>query len=241
MGSERKRDAFGVPYNEESVPWDQKAEPTPIANIRQMVATLQASMFQPIEEEPLPQVNEDLILRGTMLLLEGIGCLDRDGTPREGMEDTPQRVVRMWKEFIEYDPGTLDTAFESVTADQIVLVSGMRVWSFCEHHLLPFWCDVSIAYIPVGQVLGLSKLARIAHKFAHQPQIQERLSNQIADCVQELSGSPDVAVICAGEHLCMTMRGIRTPALMQSSITRGAFREDPSTRAELFALLNRGR
>lgn len=156
---------------------------------------------------------------------------------REGLIDTPRRWARWWMDFVGYEPGTLDTTFESVSHDQLVLVSGMRVWSLCEHHLLPFWCDVTVAYIAAGEVLGLSKFARIAHQAAHRLQLQEQLIRQIADTVEHITGSADVAVLGTGEHLCMTMRGIRTPARMTSSILRGQFQSDPDRRAELFALL----
>lgn len=155
---------------------------------------------------------------------------------RPGIVETPRRWANWWREFVEYDTGKLDTVFESVTVDQMVAVSGIRVWSLCEHHLLPFWCDLTIGYIAGEHVLGLSKFARVAHKYAHKLQIQERLVQEIADDIQRLTGSPDVAVSAAGEHLCMTMRGIKTPALMRSSVMRGAFRNDGRARAEFFAI-----
>ena len=86
---------------------------------------------------------------------------------REGLLETPRRIANFWREFIEYEPGKLDTTFSSVKHNQMVAVTGMRVWSMCEHHMLPFWCDVSVAYIAEDKVLGLSKFARIAHKNAH--------------------------------------------------------------------------
>ena len=156
---------------------------------------------------------------------------------REGLRETPRRWASWWLDFIGYEPGTLDTTFESTSHDQLVLVSGMRVWSLCEHHLLPFWCDVTVAYIAAGEVLGLSKFARIAHQVAHRLQLQEQLTSQIADEVERITGSEDVAVLGTGEHLCMTMRGIRTPAKMTSSVIRGRFLRDTERRAELFALL----
>src|SRR5579864_7086127 len=100
---------------------------------------------------------------------------------REGIRETPRRWADAWREFIEYNPGTTETTFASTSIDQIVCVSGLRVWSLCEHHLLPFWCDVSIGYIPNAKVLGLSKFARIAQQFAHRLQLQERLGQQVAD------------------------------------------------------------
>lgn len=155
---------------------------------------------------------------------------------REGLQDTPRRFASMWREFIEYDAGKLDTAFEAITCDQLVIVSPIRVWSMCEHHLMPFWCDVSIGYIPHDKVLGLSKFARIAQDKAHQLQLQERLVSQIADEITALTGSPDVAVMARGEHLCMTMRGIKSNALMTSSVMRGVFSDNPAARNEFLVL-----
>jgi GTP cyclohydrolase I len=134
---------------------------------------------------------------------------------RPGIQDTPRRWANWWAEFMDYQPGKTDTAFEAITSDQMVTISGMRVYSLCEHHLLPFYADIHIGYIADGHVLGLSKFARIAHQFAHRLQIQEQLTNQIADEVVKLTGSEDVAVLAEGEHLCMTMRGIKTPAILR--------------------------
>jgi GTP cyclohydrolase I len=156
---------------------------------------------------------------------------------REGLQGTPQRWANWWREFIEYDPGKTDTTFNSVSTDQVVCVSGMRVFSLCEHHLLPMWCDVAIGYVPDGKVLGLSKFARIAHQYAHRLQVQERLGHQIADEVSRVTGSKHVAVLIKGEHLCMTSRGIRTPAVMTSSVMRGCFRTDANLRAEFMQMI----
>ncbi len=156
---------------------------------------------------------------------------------REGLLDTPQRWADWWREFIEYDPGVTETCFEATSTDQMVCVSGIRVSSLCEHHLLPFWCDVAIGYIPCEKVLGLSKFARIAHKFAHRLQLQERLAQQIADEVSRITGSQDVAVVLKGEHLCMTARGIRTPGIMTSSVMRGVFRSESDARMEFLRLI----
>lgn len=157
---------------------------------------------------------------------------------RDGLRDTPRRWANFWREFMEYEPGTLNTTFKSVSTDQMVVVSGMRIWSLCEHHLMPFWCDVSIGYIAQERVLGLSKFARIAHKYAHRLQLQERLVTQIADEVAKFTESKDVAVLAVGEHLCMSMRGISTPALMKSSVMRGVFLHGPSARQEFLSLVN---
>jgi GTP cyclohydrolase I len=156
---------------------------------------------------------------------------------REGLKGTPARFARMWEEFVDYDSGNTETTFEAIKVDQMVIVSGMRVWSICEHHLLPFWCDVSIGYITRERVLGLSKFARIAHQVAHKLQTQERLAEEIAEYVTAHSGSADVAVLTRGEHLCMTMRGIKTEARMTTSVMRGAFQHEASARAEFLSLI----
>jgi GTP cyclohydrolase I len=142
----------------------------------------------------------------------------------------------MWHEFIDYDPGKLDTCFETTKADQLVVVSGMRVWSFCEHHLLPFWCDVSCGYTTDQNIIGLSKFARIAHKHAHSLQVQERLVEQMADDIQAMTKSENVGVVARGVHTCMVMRGIRTEGTMTSSAMRGAFRHNASMREEFLSL-----
>ena len=193
------------------------------------------------EELGIGTVNSDAIHRwqrrtgsdpleevGRMLLIE-IG----EDPDREGLRDTPARYARWWREFIDYDPGNIDTAFQTVASDQLIEVNNIRVWSLCEHHLLPFSCDVSIAYIARNRILGLSKFARIAHDQAHRLQVQERLTVGIADTIEAVSGSPDVAVRVRGEHLCMTMRGIRVAADMSTSVLRGVFQIDPDMRARL--------
>ena len=96
-------------------------------------------------------------------LLTAIG----ENPDRPGLQDTPRRFAKYWQEFVNYDAGTIDTTFETVTVDQMVVVSGIRVWSLCEHHLLPFWCDLSVGYITRDRVIGLSKIPRICQKYAH--------------------------------------------------------------------------
>lgn len=154
---------------------------------------------------------------------------------RDGLKETPARFARWWREFSSYDSGTAETRFPMYTRGQIVMVSDIAVWSLCEHHLLPFSCTLTIAYKPDGDVLGLSKFARIAHRHAHRLQVQERLVCDIAEEVVSATGSADVAVIGRGEHLCMSMRGVRTPAVMTSSVFRGAFEEYGPARQELIA------
>jgi GTP cyclohydrolase IA len=190
--------------------------------------------IQPVHDEQPKKVDYPRLLDLGRELLVAIG----EDPDREGLRDTPRRWADTWREFIEYEPGSTETTFSSVSADQMVCVSGMRVWSMCEHHMLPFWCDVSVGYITHDRVLGLSKFARIAHKFAHQLQLQERLGQQIADEVERITCSQDVAVVLKGEHLCMSSRGIRTPGLMTSSVMRGVFRAESETRSEFLGLIS---
>lgn len=178
-------------------------------------------------------VNKSAIERIGRELLAAIG----EDPEREGIVDTPKRFAKWWAEFIDYEPGTIERSFNIGNCDEIVAVTGIEVWSLCEHHLLPFSATVAVAYIPTECVLGLSKFGRIAHEAAHRLQVQERMTQQIADRVQDATQSPDIAVIIKGEHLCMTMRGIRTPSNMHTSVMRGRFKEDHRARAELFDLI----
>lgn len=182
-----------------------------------------------IADDTVPDPLEDFARR----LLTEIG----EDPDREGLRDTPARYARWWREFTNYDPGTIDTLFETTSAGQTVVVSDIKVWSLCEHHLLPFNCSLTIAYRSSKQLLGLSKFARIAHQHAHRLQVQERLVSGIAVDIMRITEAPDVAVIGQGEHLCMTMRGIRTVGLMTSTSFHGVFAEDSSARSELLSLV----
>jgi len=181
---------------------------------------------------PISSGSEDPLVDIGRRLLKEIG----EDPDRDGLRTTPERFARWWREFIEYDPGTISTLFETTTSDQMVTVSDIEVWSLCEHHLLPFRCSITISYRPTGSLLGLSKFARIAHRHAHRLQVQERLVSDIAQDVSAITGSPDVAVVARGEHLCMTMRGIKTSANMTSTSYLGAFGVDATLRAELLAI-----
>ena len=155
---------------------------------------------------------------------------------RPGLQDTPKRFAKYWQEFIGYDPGTIDTTFDTVTVDQMVVVSGIRVWSLCEHHLLPFWCDIAVGYITRDRVIGLSKIPRICHRYAHRLQLQERLVDDIATELCRVTNSPDVGVVAKGVHTCMSMRGIKSDGVMVSSVMRGHFKDDHNTRMEFLEL-----
>ncbi len=172
------------------------------------------------------------------LVTELLSALGED-PEREGLKETPRRIANFWRDFIEYDPGKIDTTFSAIRHNQMVCVTGMRVWSMCEHHMLPFWCDVAIAYIADDKVLGLSKFARIAHKHSHKLTLQEQLVADIANELVTILGTEDVAVMAKGEHLCMTMRGIRTPHRMISSALNGKF-HNAEQRSEFLRLVEFG-
>lgn len=157
---------------------------------------------------------------------------------REGLADTPARFARWWSEFIDHEPGDIERTFEVENADEMVVVTGIKVWSLCEHHLLPFNATIAVGYLPTGKVLGLSKFGRIAHAAAHRLQIQERLVQDVADAIEKATDSTDLAVIAQGEHLCMTMRGVRSPAVLRTSVLRGVFKDDARARAEFLSIVH---
>lgn len=163
---------------------------------------------------------------------------------REGLVETPARVARMYGEILgglDADPKQHIKIFNESDNDEMVLVRDIPMYSVCEHHLLPFIGVAHIAYIPAGgRVIGLSKLARIVSDFARRPQLQERLTSQIADFLEETLAPQGVAVIIEAEHLCMTMRGARAAgAKTKTSALRGIMKSDARTRSEVMSLLNR--
>lgn len=161
---------------------------------------------------------------------------------REGLLETPRRVADMYAEIfagLDEDPHKHVKIFHEESPDEMVTVRDIPLYSMCEHHLLPFTGVAHIAYIPRdGQVIGLSKLARIVNTFARRPQLQERLTAQVADFLEGVLHPQGVAVIIEAEHLCMTMRGARAAgSRTQTSALRGRMKADPRTRAEALSLL----
>lgn len=161
---------------------------------------------------------------------------------REGLLETPKRVANMYAEIfagLEDDPTKHLKIFNENDNDEMVIVRDIPMYSMCEHHLLPFVGKAHIAYIPSdGKVIGLSKLARIVDSFSKKPQLQERLTSQIADFLEENLSPKGIAVVVEAEHLCMTMRGARAAgAKTQTSALRGIMRKDARTRAEAMSLL----
>lgn len=171
-------------------------------------------------------------------IIEAIG----DDPNREGVLDTPKRVVKSWAElFSGYntDPKEICTVFEEGDGDMVVC-RGIEFFSFCEHHMLPFYGTVSIGYIPGdhNKVIGLSKLARITDIYARRLQIQERLGKQIGDALQDLIDPKGVAVVVDAKHTCMCGRGVnKQRSTMTTSRMRGFFRDNPSARMEMLQLL----
>lgn len=196
-------------------------------------------------EHDHPELGDELDPSHLELVREMIRAIG-DDPDREGLLETPKRVVKSWRElFGGYgrEPSEFRTVF-SEGYDQMVVCRGIEFFSFCEHHMLPFYGTASIGYVPSsagderGQVLGLSKLARITDLFARRLQIQERLTEQIADALEELVAPRGVAVVLEGVHTCMTMRGVsKQRSRMSTSAMRGLFREDASARAEMLGLL----
>lgn len=165
---------------------------------------------------------------------------------REGLVETPNRVARMYEEIfagLEEDPKKDLKIFNEDNNDEMVIVRDIPLYSICEHHLIPFIGKAHIAYIPGnGKVIGLSKLARIVNCFAKRPQLQERLTSQVADFLYENLEPQGVAVVVEAEHLCMTMRGARASGSQtRTSAMRGIMRSDARTRAEALSLLSSSR
>jgi GTP cyclohydrolase I len=176
---------------------------------------------------------------GVRLILEGIG----EDLDRPGLRDTPARVARMYEEItsgLHEDPArALDAVFDE-GHDEMVMVRDIPLYSLCEHHLTAFHGKAHVAYIPNerGRITGLSKLARLVEGLARRPQVQERLTAQIADAMVERLEPRGALVVIEAEHLCMSMRGVRKPgAVTVTSAVRGSFRDSMSTRLEAMNLL----
>ena len=168
-----------------------------------------------------------------------------DDPEREGLVDTPRRVARAWKEYCAgyaEDPGIhLARVFEEVGGyDEIVLLKDIRLESHCEHHMVPIIGVAHVAYLPHRRVVGISKLARVVEAYAKRLQIQEKMTAQVANAINEVLEPKGVAVIIEAAHQCMTTRGVNKPGVtMVTSRMLGAFRDDPTTRREFLAMIGR--
>lgn len=194
-------------------------------------------------EQPEKSMDLAKIAAGVRLILEGMG----EDLQRAGLQETPRRVAEMYAEIcggLHEDPAEEIKVIPAETHDEIVMVKDIPLSSICEHHLVPFTGVVHIAYIPkAGRIVGLSKLARVAEIFARRPQVQERLTTQIAELLYRGELKPKgVMVVIEAMHMCMTMRGVKKPgATTITSAVRGVFRKDERTRIEAMAFLTENR
>ncbi|MBN1177335.1 MAG: GTP cyclohydrolase I FolE [Dehalococcoidales bacterium] len=183
--------------------------------------------------------DEGKIKKSVLNIIEAIG----EDPDREGLKATPQRVAEMYVELfagLEKDPkDDLEVGFELGHREMVVL-KDIPFYSMCEHHLLPFYGVAHVGYIPndEGRIVGISKLARVVETIARRPQVQERMTTEIADAINDGIKADGVAVVVQAEHMCMVMRGIKKPGSnVITSAIRGSFHSNPASRAEFFSLI----
>jgi GTP cyclohydrolase IA len=186
--------------------------------------------------------DREAVVAAVRTILEAIG----EDPDRDGLQKTPERVADMYREIfagIGYDPASeLDVTFEA-DHDEMIMVRDIPLYSVCEHHLVPFIGKAHVAYIPneQGDITGLSKLARLVDTLAKRPQVQERLTTQVAEAIERALNPRGVLVVIEAEHLCMSMRGVKKPGSETvTSAVRGMFRRNSATRAEAMGLIGRG-
>ncbi len=199
------------------------------------------------EQDPAPErlarqpVDEPRIARAVREILAAVG----EDPDREGLRETPARVARMYAEMfggLHEDPRPHLRKFFTEQYDEVVLVRDISFNSMCEHHMLPFMGQAHIGYVPNGRVIGLSKLARVVEVVARRPQVQERMTETIANLLLEELAAKGVAVVIEATHTCMTIRGIRKPgSLCVTSAMKGLFRSNLSSRSEVMNLIYGGR
>jgi GTP cyclohydrolase I len=183
--------------------------------------------------------DDEKVRRGVRLILEGVG----EDPDREGLADTPGRVAEMYREVLAgvgREPTEVLSVVKGAGHDEMIMVRDIPLHSYCEHHLVPFTGRAHVAYIPNrdGRITGLSKIARLVDLLSKRLQVQERLTTQIADALDEALEPRGVFVVIEAEHLCMTMRGVKKPgSITVTSAVRGRFRSDARTRAEAMALI----
>jgi GTP cyclohydrolase I len=189
--------------------------------------------------EGLRTPDRDAVMRAVEQMIDALG-LD---TTSEGLAETPRRIANMYLELFEglwLDPHEPLTVQFAEGHSEMVILKDIPFYSMCEHHFLPFHGIAHVGYLPDGRIVGLSKLARAVEIYARRPQVQERLTSQIADCLEEVIGAKGAGVVIEAEHLCMTSRGIRKPGSgMVTSAMRGRFRDDANTRQEFLRLIGR--
>lgn len=182
--------------------------------------------------------NQEKVEQAVYQLLEALG----ENPEREGLLDTPKRVAKMYAEMfsgLNEDPKDQFTAVFSEVHDEVVLVKDIPFYSMCEHHLVPFYGKAHVAYLPSGdKVTGLSKLARAVEVAARRPQLQERLTDQVATALEEALNPRGVFVMVEAEHMCMTMRGIKKPGSKTiTTVAKGLYKEDREERKEIISLM----
>ncbi len=188
-------------------------------------------------------VDRTKVEHGVRLILDGIG----DDPSRPGIADTPRRVADMYEEIfagVGADPAEVVTVIPGAGHDEMIMVHDIPLYGMCEHHLVPFVGKAHVAYVPNRdqRITGLSKLARLVDLLSKKLQVQERLTAEIADALDQALEPRGVFVVIEAEHLCMTMRGVKKPgSVTTTSAVRGVFRNDARTRSEAFELLRRGR
>jgi len=186
-------------------------------------------------------INEDKIKQAVKMIIEAVG----ENPNREGLIDTPNRIAKMYTEIfsgINESPEEYLSRTFTVEDDDIIIEKDITFYSMCEHHFLPFFGKVHIAYIPDKKVAGLSKLARTVEVFSKRPQLQERLTTQIAESLMEYLDAKGVMVIIEAEHLCMSMRGVKKPGSKTVTVvSKGIIKENDSIKKEVYNLLNIGK
>lgn len=198
-----------------------------------------------MNKDKLAKLQKDEVIVGRADAVHDlISSIPGEDPSRSGLVQTPWRVAKMYDEIFwgyKVDAGAIleDAMFDDIPSDDLVIVKDIQFYSMCEHHMMPFFGKVHIAYIPkAGKVVGISKLARIVDVFASRLQVQERLGHQIADVIQEVMDPLGIAVIISGEHTCMTMRGIQKPGTQTiTSCLKGVFKLDGKAREELYNAL----
>lgn len=182
-------------------------------------------------------IDENKIKTAVRMIIEAVG----EDPEREGLLETPDRIARMYKEIFSglyTNPEIHLKKTFTVDSDDIILEKDIKFYSMCEHHFVPFYGKAHVAYISNGKVAGLSKLARTVEVFAKRPQLQERMTSQIADALMEYLDAQGVMVVIEAEHMCMTMRGVKKPGSKTITVvTKGKFKEDLSLKEEVYRMI----
>ena len=194
-----------------------------------------------VRDLDIVNIDYDALRRAVFEIIKAVG----EDPEREGLQNTPDRVSRMYAELLSgysADPQKIiNGALFNINYDEMVLVRDIEFYSLCEHHMLPFLGRAHVAYLPKGKVIGLSKIPRIVDMYARRLQVQERMTRQIADLLQEILKPQGVAVVVEGIHMCSLMRGVKKhDARMTTSAMHGAFRANLATRQEFLDNISRG-